>query len=109
MAYSKCKRMTVYAMGMDKEGNTEYARNGNPGRCRDTVGTCGCTHAEARLLKKMPKPVVVSVSHAPCLECAKALVNAGVEVVTYLKPYRLKDGVEHLDQNGVLVFSCTGE
>ncbi len=101
--------MSVHAMGIDAEGNIAHASNGNPGKCRDIVGKCGCVHAEIRLLKKMPNPVAVSVSHAPCLNCAIALVEAGVQTVTYLKPYRLTAGINYLDHMGVLLFSTTGE
>lgn len=111
MPYSQCKRMVVHAIGYDSVGDIAYARNGNPGRCRGehAVGNCGCIHAEAMLLKKMNNPVAVSVSHAPCLNCAKLLVAAGVKAVTYLKPYRLTDGVDYLLEHGVLVFSALGE
>lgn len=111
MPYSKCKRMTVHAIGYDAEGSIEHARNGNPSKCRGehAVGNCGCIHAEARLLRKMPNPVAVSVSHAPCINCAKLLVVSGVQSVTYLKPYRLTDGVDYLLEHGVLVFSALGE
>jgi deoxycytidylate deaminase len=101
--------MTVYAMGIDVHGNIMTAKNGNPGTCNGVVGKCGCQHAEYKLLKKMPNPMAVSVSHAPCLDCAKRLVEAGVNTVTYLKPYRLTEGIEYLDQHGVLVFSTLGE
>ena len=57
----------------------------------------------------MPNPIAVTVSHAPCLNCAKALVEAGVKTVSFLKPYRLTEGIEYLDMNGVLAISLTGE
>lgn len=106
MSHSNCRRMTVHAIGIDKEGRVEYAKNANPGRCTGDEGACGCVHAEIRLLKKMSNPVTVMVSHAPCLNCAKALVKAGVQAVYYMKPYRLKDGLEYLYNSGVLVY-CT--
>lgn len=109
MPHSPCKRMTVHAMGIDKLGNIVTAKNGNPGTCTGIIGQCGCQHAEHKLLKKMPNPVAVSVSHAPCIDCAKKLVSAGVRTVTYLKPYRRTEGIEYLDQQGVLVFSALGE
>ncbi len=101
--------MTVHAMGIDAEGNTEHARNGNPGKCKgaDAVGICGCTHAEAKLLKVMPNPVVVFVSHAPCLECAKLLVKAGVKSVFYLKEYRKTEGVDYLLSNHLAVTNAS--
>lgn len=109
MAYTKCKRMTVHAMGVDKDGELRYARNGNKGKCKNLEGACGCTHAEIALLEQMPNPVSVTVSHAPCENCAKALIEAGVVTVVFSKPYRLKEGVELLQRNGVHVISATGE
>ncbi len=101
----KCKRMTVYAMGVDAEGNIEWARNGNkslPG-CKDIPGKCGCIHAETNLLKRMPNPVAVTLSHSPCINCAQNLLRARVKKVSYLKAYRITDGIDYLKDNGVEV------
>jgi deoxycytidylate deaminase len=106
MLYRDYRQMTVHVIGIDKEGRVEYAKNSNLGMPTSEEGVCGYMHAEIRLLKKMPNPVTVMVSHAPCLNCAKALVKAGVQAVYYMKPYRLKDGLEYLYENGVLVY-CT--
>ncbi len=38
------------------------------------------------------------VTHMPCLACAMAIINAGVEAVYYRTPYRVLDGVELLKQ-----------
>lgn len=100
---STCKRMTVEAIGIDAYGFSRIARNGNDGECTGEQGKCGCIHAEIQLLNMMPNPVMMVVSHAPCLHCAKAIVNAGVRIVTYFKPYRLTDGIEYLTSNGVEV------
>lgn len=108
MAYSNCKRYDVFAMGIDKDGKVISTRNGNPGKCRNTVGNCGCIHAEASLIRKMNNPISVVVSHSPCLECAKLLVGHGVKTVSYLKPYRITDGVDYLIKNGVHVIDLLG-
>jgi deoxycytidylate deaminase len=100
--------MTVHAIGVSENGeHIEYARNGNPGKCRgkDAVGTCGCVHAEIRLLKKMPNPHTVTLSHSPCLTCARALVFAGVKKVMFLKEYRNTDGIQCLLDNHVAVMN----
>jgi deoxycytidylate deaminase len=100
---SKCARMTVHAIGIDSEGNIKQARNGNKSRCRNIEGNCGCKHAEIVLLESMPNPRSVMVSHSPCINCAKELVKAGVIAVSYLKPYRLIEGIQYLEANGVEV------
>lgn len=91
-----CKRMTVYALGIDAEGTMTFATNYNPTECTNEVGNCGCIHAEIALLKRMPNPVAVFVSLSPCLDCAKALEAAGVQSVYFMKPYRDHAGWDYL-------------
>jgi dCMP deaminase len=45
----------------------------------------------------------VHVTHMPCLPCAMALVNAGVQRVTFQHEYRIHDGVELLRAAGIEV------
>src|SRR5690606_33933329 len=40
----------------------------------------------------------LTCTHAPCLACAKSIINAGIVGVTYKIPYRLTDGVELLER-----------
>jgi deoxycytidylate deaminase len=49
------------------------------------------------------------VTHAPCLNCARMIINAGIAKVTYRVPYRLNDGVELLTQGGVEVVEYHGD
>ena len=102
-----CKRMTVHAIGIDETGKVEYARNGNLSDCKEIPGECGCIHAEDNLLKVMPDPVFVSLSHAPCFNCATLLIKAKVKQVSFLKPYRLPHGVYLLQVNGVKVIDLS--
>lgn len=98
-----CKRMEVWAIGKDKEGNIECCRNYNKdNNCTKEIGNCGCTHAEIALLNKMKHPVLVVLSHSPCLDCAKALIEAGVQTVLYLKSYRNRDGIKELLVNNII-------
>lgn len=106
MKGTECKRMLVRAFGINvKESKTAYAenRNFNAEGCTDEPGKCGCTHAEINLLLELPNPDVVVVSHSPCINCAKSLVEAKVKVVTYMEEYRIRDGIEYLEKNGVKV------
>ncbi len=103
-----CKRMTVKATGYDvQDGILVHvtATNGNlmEEGCRNIPGACGCEHAEINVLKEMPNPTSMAVSHSPCLNCAKALVKAGVKLVTYVEEYRIRDGIDYLKNNGVHV------
>lgn len=47
------------------------------------------------------------VTHMPCLECARSVINAGVEEVFYLHDYRKFDGVELLEQAGITVIDLS--
>lgn len=42
-------------------------------------------------------------THAPCLECARALVSVGIRSLTYLTPYRITAGVELLHKQRIKV------
>lgn len=42
-------------------------------------------------------------THAPCLDCARALLGAGIRSLTYQTPYRLTAGVELLLAQGIRV------
>lgn len=99
---SSCKRMLVKAVGINAT-DMQFAINYNESECKNIPGACGCIHAEEALLKKMPNPVIVNVTHSPCLKCAKLLVEHKVKRVLYLNEYRIKDGIEYLKANGVEV------
>lgn len=43
------------------------------------------------------------VTNMPCINCARALVGAGISRVLYLNPYRLLAGVEYLQAAGINV------
>lgn len=106
--YSPCKRLEVWAYGIDRNNKEHSVYNGNLGECTGEEGNCGCTHAEARLLKEMKQPpLTVVVSHSPCLKCAKLLVSAGVESILYEQDYRLSEGIEYLKDKGVHVSQKT--
>lgn len=99
---SACKRLTVKAVGLDYAGNVVYTRNGNKnGGCTGEKGNCGCIHAEEELLNLMPEPKEVYLSHSPCLNCARLLVGAGVEIVKYNENYRDLSGLELLLERGI--------
>lgn len=40
----------------------------------------------------------IHCTHAPCLDCARSIINAGITKVSYEIPYRLTAGVELLRQ-----------
>lgn len=98
-----CLRHLVMAVGQDAQGRVAYATNGNETKCTGVQGQCGCIHAEAALLQIMPNPKSVILTHSPCMACARLLIDAGVELVRYARPYRLSDGLHYLRRMGVRV------
>lgn len=46
-------------------------------------------------------------THAPCVDCARSIINAGIECVTYVVPYRLTAGVELLELAGIQVIAMS--
>jgi len=60
------------------------------------------THAETNAIAKISRSTNSSdsaslfVTHAPCLECAKIIYQAGIKEVYYRNNYRTIDGIEFL-------------
>jgi len=96
--------MLVMAVGMDHQGFIATASNYNETECTGERGKCGCIHAEIALLRKMSNPRYVVLSLSPCINCAKALVEAEVETVEYYQEYRLTEGIEYLKEHHVHVW-----
>ena len=80
---------------------------GGPNQCTgpDQPGLCQCVHAEINaLIKTRPvEPFAALVTTAPCLHCAKCLVNSGCRLVVCGQAYRLTEGVQLLQGAGVEV------
>lgn len=98
-----CKRLHVQAIGITDNFQFSYAENGNLNECTGEPGNCGCKHAEANLLKLMPQPSYVVLTHSPCFKCATLLHEAGVKTVMYKTQYRKTEGIIYLIRNGVQV------
>lgn len=68
-------------------------------------GKSGTIHAELNALVKcdfnFTKPKHMYVTHSPCRECAKLIVNAEIARVVYDAAYRDASGVELLRNAGV--------
>ena len=87
--------------------------NGNatglPNCCdRDEPGNCGCLHSEENAVINCDAPrnveKVVFVTHLPCVQCAKRLINLGnVKKIFYGQDYRIRDSVELLIRVGIPV------
>jgi dCMP deaminase len=67
-------------------------------------------HAETNAIAKLAKfdgsgsGSVLFVTHAPCLDCAKLVFQAGISSVYYRNSYRDNDGVDFLAKAGVIIW-----
>lgn len=74
---------------------------GTDGGCLRTV------HAEANAILWATKygirvnGATLYCTDAPCLACARLMINAGIAAVKYIRPYRLTAGLELLTRAGV--------
>ncbi len=72
-------------------------------------GKSGFIHAEANCLIKCPYHFPLKkhmyVTHSPCPECCRLIVNAGISRVVYDVPYRDLSGLDMLKQAGVEVMT----
>lgn len=110
-----CSRLQVGALIVYRARVISTGYNGAPAKmphCRHE-GNEPCldsVHAEAnaiafaaRLGGAGTEGSTLIVTHAPCLECAKLIINAGIREVIYGQPYRRTEGLELLANAGVIV------
>lgn len=115
---STCSRLRVGAVLVKESRIISTGYNGAPQdlpHCDDVgceleKGTGACirtVHAEANVIAFAAKSGIATdgatlyTTHAPCYTCAKLLVNAGIKKVIYGKDYRIRKGLELLDDCGV--------
>ena len=93
-----------------------------PGRIMEIqpmeVTVSGCTvavHAEQNAIAFAAKYGLaleggdLHCTHAPCANCSRSIINAGLKRVFFKIPYRLTEGVELLEQAGLEVFDMSDE
>lgn len=112
---STCKRLSVgtvitstdfrKVLAVGYNGNASGLHNGCD---RDEPGNCGCLHSEENAVINCDSPrsveKVVFVTHLPCVQCAKRLINLGnVKKVFYAEDYRIRASVELLESVGITV------
>lgn len=73
----------------------------------------GCTnfiHSEMNAIAKMnysdPRPRKIYITHAPCAVCARLIINAKIQKVTYCYKYRSQQGIDILNKRGIQVVEC---
>ncbi len=112
---SYCKRRQVGALLVKDRMIISDGYNGTPSgfenNCEDENGVTRpyVLHAEANAITKVAKSgnsslgATLYVTAAPCLECAKLIIQAGIKRVVYRDEYRLTDGVDLLRKAGIEV------
>ena len=93
----------VLAVGYN--GNATGLHNGCD---RDEPGNCGCLHSEENAVINCDAPRTtekfVFVTHLPCVQCAKRLINLGnVKAIFFGEDYRIRDSVRLLESVGIRV------
>ena len=91
----------VLAVGYN--GNATGLHNGCD---REEPGNCGCLHSEENAVINCDAPrqveKIVFVTHLPCVQCAKRLINLGsVRTVFFHQDYRVKDSIDVLHSVGI--------
>jgi len=112
---SYCKRRQVGALIVKDRMIISDGYNGTPSGfeniCEDENGVTKpyVLHAEANAISKVAKSgnssegATLYVTASPCLECAKLIIQAGIQRVVYRDEYRLTDGVDLLRRAGIEV------
>ncbi|MGL4411494.1 MAG: deoxycytidylate deaminase [Bacteroidales bacterium] len=112
---SYCNRRKVGALIVKDKMIISDGYNGTPSGfdnvCEDITGKTYpfVLHAEANAITKIARSnnssegATLYVTAAPCIECSKLIIQAGIKRVVYAEEYRFEDGLNLLKQAGVEV------
>lgn len=112
---SYCKRRQVGALIVKDKMIISDGYNGTPSGfenvCEDenNVTKPYVLHAEANAITKIARSsnnsdgATLYVTAAPCIECAKLIIQAGISRVIYSEEYRIEDGISLLRRAGIEV------
>ena len=109
---SYCKRRQVGALVVKDHTIISDGYNGTPSGFPNVCEENGKTlpyvlHAEANAITKLARSnnnsdgATLYVTAAPCIECAKLIIQAGIKRVIYGEEYRIDDGLTLLRQAGI--------
>ncbi|MDR2683600.1 MAG: dCMP deaminase family protein [Dysgonamonadaceae bacterium] len=110
---SYCRRRKVGALIVKDKMIISDGYNGTPSgfenQCEDENGATKpyVLHAEANAITKIAcsnnnsKGATLYVTASPCIECAKLIIQAGIQRVVYSEPYRLTEGLELLQRANI--------
>ena len=111
---SYCKRRQVGALVVKDKMIISDGFNGTPSGFENVCEENNVTlpyvlHAEANAITKLARSsnnsdgATLYVTDAPCIECSKLIIQAGIKRVVYSREYRLDDGIKLLRQANVKV------
>ena len=112
---SYCKRRQVGALIVKDQMIISDGYNGTPSGfenvCEDehNITKPYVLHAEANAITKVAassnssKGATIYITSAPCIECAKLIIQAGIKRVVYSEKYRLEDGLDLLKRANIEV------
>ena len=112
---SYCERRKVGALIVKDKSIISDGYNGTPvgfeNVCEDEDGLTKhyVLHAEANAITKLASSTqssigaTVYVTDAPCIECAKLIIQSHIVRVVYSLEYRLRDGIDLLERAGIQV------
>ena len=112
---SYCERRKVGALIVKDKSIISDGYNGTPVEfenvCEDEDGLTKhyVLHAEANAITKLASSTqssigaTVYVTDAPCIECAKLIIQSHIVRVVYSIEYRLRDGIDLLERAGIQV------
>ena len=87
---------------LDADGNTMQG-------CYRLKTKSEVLHAESNAVAKLAKSnnsgagADIFITHAPCLDCAKLVYQAGIKRVYFRTAYRDNSGIKFLERSGVIV------
>lgn len=89
------------------------AAKGLPNQCEsDEPGKCGCNHAELNGILKSDYSIPnkkIFITHSPCRNCAKYIINASIKEVYFNELYRDSSGIDLLTKSSILVYHINDE
>ena len=112
---SYCVRRQVGAILVKDKMIISDGFNGTPAgfenQCEDEndVTKPYVLHAEANAITKVAKSgnssegATLYITTAPCIECAKLIIQSGIERVVYSEEYRKSEGIELLKRANIKV------
>ena len=112
---SYCNRRQVGALVVKDKMIISDGYNGTPSGFENQCEDCNnitkpyVLHAEANAITKLARSnnnsdgATLYVTAAPCIECSKLIIQAGIKRVVYGEKYRLEDGINLLKKANIEV------